>query len=178
MPRKPREELEGAVHHVYARGNGRQRIFFADRDRAMYLSLLAHTIARTGWRCLAYCLLDNHVHLLVETPRANLGSGMQWLQSVYAQWLNRGTKRCGHVFQGRYGANRITTDAQLWVTVRYIAHNPVEAGLVARNDAWPWSSHAAMVTEGSPLWLDISRLLEYFGGVGGQPIRRYHAMIG
>jgi putative transposase len=178
MPRKPREEFAGAVHHVYARGNGRQRIFFADRDRGMYLSMLAHTVALAGWRCLAYCLLDNHVHLMVETPRANLGVGMQRVHSAYAQWLNQRTRSCGHVFQGRYGANRIATDAQLWVTVRYIAHNPVEAGRVAAADAWPWSSHAALVGEGAPAWLDIGRLLEYFGGVGGQPLRRYRAMVG
>ena len=178
MPRKPREELEGAVHHVYARGNARQLIFFANGDREMYLAMLGNTVARTGWRCLAYCLMENHVHLLVETPRANLGAGMQRLHSAYAHWLNRRARRCGHVFQGRYGANRITTDAQLWVTVRYIAHNPVEADLVPTADAWPWSSHAALVGEGAPMWLDVRRLLSYFGGVGGQPIQRYHAMIG
>jgi putative transposase len=177
MPRRPREELEGAIHHVYARGNGRQRIFFADADRVMYLSMLANTVARTGWRCLAYCLLENHLHLLVETPEANLGVGMQRLQSAYAHWLNRRVGSCGHVFQGRYGAKRITTDAQFWITVRYIAHNPVEAGLVRGAHDWPWSSHAVL-DRAAPAWLDVPRLLALFGGVGGAPMRRYRAMIG
>jgi REP element-mobilizing transposase RayT len=177
MPRKPREELAGAVHHVYARGNRRERIFFANADRTMYLSKLGETVARSGWRCLAYCLLNNHVHLLIETPRPNLGAGMQWMHGSYAQWLNGRVGSCGHVFQGRYGANRITTDAQLWVTVRYIAHNPVEAGLVGAAHDWPWSSHAVL-DRAAPAWLDVARLLAYFGGVGGAPMRRYRAMVG
>ena len=178
VPRKPREDVAGAVHHVYARGNGKQRIFFAAGDRAMYLSMLARTVARTRWRCLAYCLLDNHVHLLVETPHANLADGMQRLHSAYAQWLNQRTGRCGHVFQGRYGAKRITTDAQLWVTVRYIAQNPVDAGLVSAADAWIWGSHRAVVEATEPSWLDVRRLLELFGGAGGAPLRRYREMVG
>ncbi len=177
MPRKPREDVAGAVHHVYARGNARARIFFADAHRAMYLSMLGHTVAHTGWRCLAYCLLDNHVHLLIETPRPNLGVGMQRVHGSYAQWLNQQTGRCGHLFQGRYGANRITTDSQFWITVRYIAHNPVEAGLVGAAHDWPWSSHAVL-GRAAPCWLDVARLLAFFGGVGGQPMKRYRAMIG
>jgi REP element-mobilizing transposase RayT len=178
MARRRREEVEGGVFHVYARGNGRRRIFFADADRRMYLAMLGHTIGRTRWRCLAYCLMDNHVHLLVETPRPNLGYGMQRIHGDYARWLNRRVDGCGHVFQGRYGAVRMTAELQLWTTVRYIAHNPSEAGLAAAAGDWPWSSHAAVVSGGGPRWLDVPRLLEYFGGVGGQPLDRYRAMIG
>jgi REP element-mobilizing transposase RayT len=178
MPRRPREEMTDGVFHVFARGNGRRRIFFGDHDRRMYLSMLAHTIDRAGWRCLAYCLMDNHVHLLVETPRPNLGYGMQRIHGDYGRWLNRRTGSCGHVFQGRYGAVRMTVDSQLWTTVRYIAHNPLEAGLTEAAADWPWSSHRAIVSGGGPHWLDTARLLEYFGGVGGQPLARYRAMIG
>ena len=178
MPRRPREEMEGGVFHVFARGNGRRRIFFGDADRQRYLAMLAHTVTRARWRCLAYCLMDNHVHLLVETPRPNLGYGMQRIHGDYARWLNRRTGSCGHVFQGRYGATRMTVEPQLWITARYIAHNPVEAGLVTTADDWPWGSHAAIVRGDGPLWLDVERLLGYFGGIGGQPLARYRAMIG
>ena len=111
------------------------------------------------WRCLAYCLMDNHVHLLIETPEANLGSGMQWLHGFYAQAYNERHGRVGHVFQGRYGAVRITSDEQLWTVAAYIANNPVEGGLCARPEDWPWSSHAAAILgRPSPDWLDVERL--------------------
>jgi hypothetical protein len=122
--------------------------------------------------------MDNHIHLLIETPEANLGGGMQRLHGGYAHSFNERHGRSGHVFQGRYGAVRIEDDEQLWTTVRYIAHNPEEAGLADSAADWPWSSHAAVVFGSGPRWLDVERLLEYFGGVGGQPLDRYRTLIG
>jgi REP element-mobilizing transposase RayT len=175
MPRKPREELAGAIHHVYARGNDRRRIFLDNVDRHVYLRMLGETVGRTRWCCLSYCLMHNHVHLLIETPEANLGRGMQRLHGVYAQSFNARHGRSGHVFQGRYGAVRMTDDAQLWTTARYIARNPVSAGLVRTGHDWPWSSHVAVLQGTAPDWLDALRLLSYFGGVGGRPLDRYRA---
>lgn len=163
---------------MYARGNDRRRIFLDDVDRLSYLRILGKTIVRTRWRCLGYCLMDNHVHLLVETPEPNLAGGMQRLHGSYAQLFNERHGRSGHLFQGRYGAVRMEDDAQLWTTIRYIVHNPLEAGLVTAPDAWSWSSHAALVAGDAPDWLDVERLLGYFGGIGGQPLARYRAMIG
>lgn len=178
MPRKLREETQDAIHHVYARGNDRRRIFLDDVDRLGYLRILGETIKRTGWLCLGYCLMDNHVHLLIETPEPNLAVGMRRLHGGYAQLLNARHGRSGHVFQGRYGAVLVTDDEQLWTTVRYIAHNPLEAGLVAAAHDWPWSSHAAVVLGNRPHWLDVERLLGYFGAIGGQPLDRYRALVG
>jgi REP-associated tyrosine transposase len=174
MPRRPREEEAGAVWHVYARGNGRQDIFITDDDRQLYLRLLGKTVTKHRWACMAYCLMSNHLHLLLETPDPNLGIGMQRLQSVYAQTLNEIHGWSGHVFQGRYGAERIKTEEQLWVTARYIARNPVEAGLCAEPDEWRWSSHAAVAgTRTMPAWLDLERLLGYFATRGGVPRSQY-----
>jgi REP-associated tyrosine transposase len=92
------------------------------------------------WNCPAYCLMGNHVHLLVETPEANLAAGMQLLHGVYAQRHNRRHRRSGHLFQGRFGATRLRSDEQVSQVVLYIAQNPVEAGLCARPEQWPWSS--------------------------------------
>src|SRR5919198_2592385 len=86
--------------------------------------MLGRVVMRKRWRCLAYCLMDNHVHLLVETVDANLGRGMQRLHSSYAQTFNARHGRSGHVFQGRYGAARMTDDAQLYVAAAYIARTP------------------------------------------------------
>ena len=164
------------MHHVFARGNDRQCVFRDDRDRRDYLAILGGVVRRMEWRCLAFCLMPNHVHLLVETPRANLGAGMQRLQGPYTQRHNARHRRCGHVFQGRFGSVRVTTEAQLWVTVAYIARNPVEAGLCAEPGAWRWSSHEATLGATAPRWLDVARLLWHLSSAGGDPRARYEEL--
>ena len=166
MPRPLRPEFSGAVHHVWARGNNRQLIFIDDEDRAVYVDKLARTVRWKRWRCLAYCLMPNHVHLLVETPEANLGAGMQWFHGSYAREFNDRHARVGHVFQGRFGNKIMLTDEQLWTAAAYVARNPVEAGLVERAEEWRWGSHAAVVAGAAPDWLDVERLAGYFGGLG------------
>lgn len=173
MARKPREDVDGAVHHVFARGNDRRRIYLDDVDRETYLRLLGRVVARKRWRCLAYCLMNNHVHLLVEAPEANLGVGMQRLHGLYAQVHNERHGRSGHLFQGRYGAVRMRSDEQLWTTAAYIVRNPVEAGLCERPDDWPWSSHRVTLGRPGPEWLDAQRLLWYFGTEDARARRRY-----
>jgi putative transposase len=178
MPRKPREEFPGAVHHVFARGNAKQAIYRDDHDRGLYMLLLGQVVARQRWLCLAYCLMTNHVHLLVETPEPNLGRGMQRLHGLYAQTFNTRRRRSGHLFQGRFGAVAVRTDEQLLQAARYIALNPVEAGLCQKPAEWRWSSHAAVLGGPGPWWLDASGLLSYFGASGGDPHRRYAEFVG
>ena len=163
MPRMPRQELAGAVHHVYARGNRQQVIYRDDLDRRRYLLLLAQVVVRQGWLCLAYCLMDNHVHLLIETPEPNLGAGMRRAHGLYAQSFNRRHRATGHLFQGRFGSVMQTNDAQLLVTARYIVRNPVASGLCDEPEDWPWSSHTAAT---SP-WLHTDRLHQFFSPTGG-----------
>lgn len=158
MPRRPRPDEAGAVHHVFSRGNRAGVVFADDEDRQRYLRLLARVVRWERWRCLSFCLMSNHLHLLIETPSANLGVGMQRLQGDYARTFNRRHGLVGHVFQGRYGAVRVTDEAQLIAVVRYIDRNPVEAGLVARAGEWPWSSAAALRGEAPPSWLALERL--------------------
>lgn len=146
---------------MFARGNNRRRIFLDDRDRLLYLALLGRVVRWKRWLCLAYCLLDNHIHLLVETPEPNLGSGMQLLHGLYGLHHNRRHQTSGHVFQGRYGSKRVTADEQLWTVVRYIARNPVEAGVCGRAEDWRWGSHAATAAGTPPAWLDLDRLHWY-----------------
>lgn len=176
VARKPRENLEGGVYHVYARGNAKGRVFLTDLDRRAYLRSLANVVSTKRWICLAYCLMDNHIHLLLETPNANLSAGMQRLQSEYAQAFNARHQRSGHVFQGRYGAVRITTDGQLALTAAYIARNPVEAGRCRRPGDWPWSSYAAVMGGWTPSWLDSGRLLRIFDPERGAARDRYAEM--
>jgi putative transposase len=124
--------------------------------------MLANVVLRFRWSCLAYCLMNNHVHLLLETWEANLSQGMQRLHGGYAQAFNARRGRAGHVFQGRYGAVRMRATSQVWLAATYIARNPVEAGLCRRPDEWPWSSYGGVTSERGPAWLDTDRLLSYF----------------
>jgi putative transposase len=177
VPRRPRELVAGGVYHVYARGAKRALIYEDDADRSAYLTLLGRTVAWHGWRCLMYCLMSNHVHLLVETPEPNLDGGMCAFHGAYARAFNRRHGVSGHVFQGRYHAVRSTDDPQLITAATYIAANPVDAGLCSDPADWAWSSHATALTGEAPRWLDTPRLLEYFGAAGGDPWRRYASAV-
>jgi hypothetical protein len=117
--------------------------------------------------------MDNHVHLVVETPEGDLGEGMQFLHGLYAQDFNERRRRVGHLFQGRYGARLLDTDEALWGAISYVVRNPVEAGLCRRPEDWPWSSHAATLEGRVPEWLASERLLEHFGGLVGEPREVY-----
>jgi putative transposase len=178
MPRTIRREVAGGVHHVYARGVHRQDVYLDDADREAYLALLGQEVERREWRCMAYCLMTNHVHLLVETPKPDLGAGVQRLHGDYARLFNQRHARDGHLFQGRFGSVLARNDAQLWAVAAYLAVNPVEAGLCGRPEAWRWSSHAAaMGTRPAPPWLDVARLLWHFGSAGGDPRGCYGAYV-
>jgi putative transposase len=166
MSRRPRELFDGALYHVYARGNDRALIYRDDVDRHIYLRMLEAVVHDRGWLCLAYCLMSNHLHLLIETPSANLDRGMQRLQSGFAQYFNARHERVGHLFQGRYGAVRSVSDAQVCASAAYIARNPVEALLCRRPEAWPWGSFRSIARDTAPGWLARERLLSFFGDNG------------
>jgi putative transposase len=141
MGRARRTDLAGALYHVTARGNDGRAIVLDNADRIRWLTLRARCDDAHSWKCHAYCLLTTHFHLLVETMEANLATGMHWLNHVYAKTFNRRHDREDHVFGRRYGAKVVTTDEQLVATVRYIALNPVRAGLVADPGSWPWCNY-------------------------------------
>ena len=114
-------QVAGGIHHVWSRGAVKQTIFINDDDRQRYLVRLAKVVKYMSWHCLAYCLMGNHMHLLIETPNPNLGRGMQRLHGPYAQAFNRRHSGSGHVFGARFESKLVETDLQLWVTAGYIA---------------------------------------------------------
>lgn len=177
MARRPRAETEAGIWHVYARGNNRETIFRGLADLTEYLTLLDHVSEWCRWRCLSYCLMPNHVHLLIETTEPNLGIGMRELHGRYARAFNKAHGRCGHVFQGRYGSKRIKDDTHLWTEARYVALNPVKARLCRAPEDWRWSSHRAVVNGEPPAFLDVERLFELFGIAGGDPQDRYEQFV-
>jgi len=164
MARPLRIEYEGALYHITTRGNAGNSVFLADADRHAFLDLLAEAVRRFSWICHAYCLMGNHYHLLVETPVANLSSGMRHLNGVFTQRSNRRHGRAGHLFQGRYRSILVERDSHLLELARYIVLNPVRAGLSRAPDSWRWSSYRATAgLAASPEFLCVDWILSQFG---------------
>lgn len=140
MARPPRVQIPGATYHVTARGNRRQSIFLDDDDRRLFVALLKRVVQRRRWRLVAYCLMTNHFHLVIESPSTNLSSGMHYLNFRYAQLFNERHALDGHVFGGRFGSVLVESERQLSELLRYVAFNPVRAGLSEHPSDWRWSS--------------------------------------
>ena len=179
MARPLRVEFEGAVYHITSRGNAGQEIFADDRDRFRFLDILRDVVDRFGWLCHAYCLMPNHYHLLVETPRANLSRGMRHLNGVYTQAFNRRHKRTGHIFQGRFKSILIQKETYLLEVARYVALNPVRARMVKHPRQWKWSSYRATAGEiSAPGFLSTEWLLGQLHSRPDQAHRAYRQFVG
>jgi REP element-mobilizing transposase RayT len=164
VARPLRIEFPGALYHVTSRGNDRAPVFLVDSDRRQFLETLGEVVGRCGWRCHAYCLMTNHYHLLVETPRANLSAGMRHVNGLYTQRFNRRHERVGHVFQGRFHAVLVERETHFLELARYVVLNPVRAGLVRRAEDYRWSSlRASLGFEPIPSWLTPGELVRHFG---------------
>jgi REP element-mobilizing transposase RayT len=135
----------GAIAHITNRGVAGHEIFLADDDRKLFLRLLEVQVVRRRWNCLAYCLMDNHFHLLLKAPRGDLSEGMKTFSGGYANMFNKAHHRFGHVFQSRFNAALVEDEAHAFQSARYIALNPVRAGIVDRPGLWPWSSYTAVL---------------------------------
>jgi len=163
MSRPLRLEFPDALYHVTARGDRQEDIFEDDQDRELFLATLGQVISQFNWTCHAWCLMDNHYHLLIQTPDGNLSKGMRQLNGVYTQASNRRHRRVGHLFQGRFKAILVDRDAYLLELLRYVVLNPVRASMVKKPGAWPWSSYRASVgLEPAPPWLAVDGLLAQF----------------
>jgi REP element-mobilizing transposase RayT len=139
MSRPLRVEFPGALYHVTARGDRREPIFEDDEDRRALLEVLSRALERFDASYLAYCLMSNHYHFVLETHRANLSRLMRHVNGVYTQRCNRRHQRVGHLFQGRFKAILVDRDAYLLEVCRYVDLNPVRARLVKRAEDWAWS---------------------------------------
>lgn len=174
MARPLRLELAGGLYHVTSRGDRRENIYENDEDREKWLDNLGNTCRRFNWRCHAYCLMDNHYHIVIETAEANLSKGMRQLNGVYTQYYNRQHGRVGHVFQGRYKGILVERDEYLLELARYVVLNPIRASMVKNIKDWKWSSYNAMIGEEvAQSWLEAGWVLGQFSKQRKRAIEKY-----
>jgi putative transposase len=163
MPRPARSFVPGEIYHVISRGNRRQPIFLADADCRLFLAIGRRVVGERQWTIHAYCLMPNHYHLVLETPAADLSSGMRELNGTYAQWFNRLHGFVGHVFQGRFKAIFVESDWHLLELTRYVATNPSRAGLCTAPALWQWSSYPWVIAGRGEGFPPSKKLLSFFG---------------
>lgn len=169
MPRPARIVVPGIAHHVIQRGNRQQRLFFSDADRRAYLTLLAEACTRNNVRCLAWCLMDNHIHLvLIPAAEDGLRGALAGTHTAYSQRINRQQSLSGHLFQGRFQSYPMD-DTHLMVAVRYVEQNPVAAGMVLRAEDWRWSSARAHMGLHDDMLTDVEAL--------GSHVSNWQAML-
>ena len=178
MTRPLRIEFKGAVYHITSRGNARQAIFLTEEDFADFLRVLCSVVKRYRFLLHAYCLMNNHYHLMIETPEGNLSKGMRQLNGLYTQRFNQRHQRVGHLFQGRYKAILVDKDNYLLALCRYVVLNPVRASIVKDPGVWRWSTYRATAgqEEGIPC-LTTDWILSQFDKEQKKAANLYQAFV-
>lgn len=178
MARPLRIQYDGALYHITSRGNARKAIYRDDEDRRIFLDTLLNVNKRYNWICHAYCLMNNHYHLIIETPDGNLSKGARQLNGVYTQIYNRRHHRVGHIFQGRYKAILIEKGSHLLEVCRYVVLNPVRAKAVERPEEWRWSSYRGTSGMEKPYpCLTIGWVLGQFSTRKGTAEKKYREFV-
>lgn len=158
-----RMQFPGAFYHVTSRGNEQRNVFSDNQDRERFLSYLESAVERYGAVVHVWCLMENHYHLFLETPRGNLSQIMRHLNGAYTTSFNVRHQRSGHLFQGRYKAIVVEADSYALELSRYIHLNPVRAKLTEKPEDYSWSSYRGYIgREATPPWLTTARILDYF----------------
>jgi REP element-mobilizing transposase RayT len=164
MARQKRIQIPWLIRHVMARGNGRMSIFLDDVDYRQFVYLLGDVVEDHDIECMNYCAMPNHYHATLRPTRPNLSEALRRLNSRYAQWWNKRHERVGHVFQGRFKDQIVQQEGYLLALCRYVAMNPVRAGLVKRPEDWEWSSYAATTgLRPAPSFVAVESVLSQFG---------------
>ena len=177
MSRKPRIHYPGACYHVILRGNAGRDIFFFKKDRSRFFILLQEGLERYNHRIHAYCLMTNHIHLVIQVSDIPLSRIMQNVSFRYTRYINHSKQQVGHLFQGRYKALLIDADSYLLELVRYIHNNPVRAGLVNTPEHYAWSSHNVYLAKTSVPWLTTDWILSQFSDQKERAIELYQDFV-
>jgi putative transposase len=181
MARKLRVQYPGAIYHVMSRGDHLEAIFGDRKDPELFLATMAEACGKTDWQVHAFCLMSNHFHLVLETPRGNLVEGMKWLLGTYTSRFNHKHHLFGHLFAGRYKALPVdgSGNGYLKSVCDYVHLNPARAGLLRREqplDSYRWSSYPLYLRPAGqrPAWLRVDRLLGEWGVAADSVAGRRH----
>ena len=178
MARPLRIEYPGALYHVTVRGNQKNAIYYDDTDRRAFLDVFTRVVDRCNWLCHAYCLMENHYHLVIETPEGNLSCGMRQLNGTYTQWYNRRHQSVGHLFQGRFKSIIVEKESYLLELCRYVVLNPTRAGMTGDPRTWRWSSYGATAgLSPVPVFLTTDWLLSQFSSEKRKAQTAYRAFV-
>jgi len=178
MVRPLRIEYPGALYHITDRGNERKAVFRDNIDRRRLIRYLAEAVEKFSLKIHAFCFMENHYHLEIETSRANLSQAMHWLKTAYTVSFNKRHGRHGHLFQGRYHAAVVEKESHLMALTRYIHLNPVRGGIVKRPEDYVWSSYRDYIRSVQEWeWLETGWTLDQFGGTKSTARNSYRRFV-
>jgi len=179
MARALRLSFEGAFYHITARGMRKENIFYSDNDKKGFLDKMNETFEKYSFICYAYCLMDNHYHLFIQTPLANISEGMHYLNTSHANWFRAKYKLVGSIFQGRYKSILVDADSYALVLSAYIHLNPLRAGMVEKLEDYSFSSFLDYIGTRKPVVkrLDTSLILSRFSDKTEQAQEKYKQFV-
>ncbi len=166
MPRSAREKSQAGIYHIMLRGIDRRDIFLTDTDYKKYLHYVLLSKEKSEMSLFAFCLMTNHVHMLVKEGKEDIGDSIRRIAVGYAQYHNRAHGRTGHLFQNRYQSEPVNDDSYLLVVSRYIHQNPLKAGLVKNIKDYKWSSYNYYLSD-KETFIDKESMLKYFDNIRG-----------
>jgi putative transposase len=162
MPRQPRKWIPGATYHIMMRGNRKALIFHEPKDYRNFLNILSRSSKKNPFLLHSYCLMNNHIHLLLETIAVPPTAIFQQVNTCYAMYYNKKYDAVGHLFQGRFKAKHVDTPSYLLGVSKYIHLNPVEANLVRQPELYPWSSYPAYLLKQQNPLVHTGKILSFF----------------
>jgi putative transposase len=180
MPRQPRLDVPGALHHIMVRGINKSAIFQDDQDRNKFLDRLGANIIEARCSVYAWVLMNNHVHILFRSGGKGISTVMRKLLTWYAIYYNRRHRRTGHLFENRYKSILCDEENYLLALIRYIHQNPLRANIVdtvEALDCYPWSGHSAVMGKHNQPWMDTEYVLHQFGRTKGNARKEYRKFI-
>jgi len=179
MARALRLTFENAFYHITARGTRKENIFYSDKDKLVFIDKMNETFDKYSFVCHAYCLMDNHYHLFIQTPYANISDGMHCLNTSYVNWFRAKHKLTGSIFQGRYKSILVDADSYALILSAYIHLNPLRAKMVENIENYPYSSFLDYIGKRKPIIrrLDISFILNKFSDKSAKAQKMYQEFV-
>lgn len=175
MPRQARQRSQSGIYHIILRGINKQVLFEDDEDREKFIGCLQYYKAVSQYVIYGYCLMDNHVHILIKEGKETIGQTMKRIGVSYVSWHNRKYQRCGHLFQDRFKSEVVDTDEYLLTVLRYIHQNPIKSGQAANVEGCKWSSFLKYIGEGD--LVDRKFVLNVFSPERGKAIEAFRKFM-